>query len=184
MKIHPISAILGKSGKKWVKVEWSAGAVRRSPYKGRVERMFTGQHQHTIDDKGRLTFPARFREDLGGGAFIIPGFDVNLMVLTNASFTELSAKLTSLSDTNPKARDIKRLMFSNACPLEFDKAGRVLLPEALRLKAQIEGSAVVAGVGTYLEIWKPDFWQQKENSMLGDLRESSALFDEFDITIE
>jgi MraZ protein len=100
--------------------------------KEKEEHMFLGQYQHAIDDKGRLTIPARFRELLEGGAFVTQGFDKNLMVMTESYFKLVYERLSSMSITDPGTRQLRRMILGNAYPVEVDKVGRVLLPQGLR----------------------------------------------------
>lgn len=125
--------------------------------------MFLGRYEHSIDEKGRMTFPARFREELGEqGAFLTRGFDQNLIVYTTANFTKISQRLNQLSLTDENARVLRRLIFSNAIQVEFDKSGRILIPQFLRQVGGLESAAVVIGAGEYFEIWSPELWQQQD----------------------
>ncbi len=125
--------------------------------------MFTGRYEHSIDEKGRMTFPARFREDLGeAGGYLTLGFDRNLIVYTTTDFTKISQRLNHLSLTDENARVLRRLIFSNAVQLEFDKAGRILIPQYLRQAAALDDTAVVAAAGDYFEIWSPERWAEQD----------------------
>jgi MraZ protein len=153
---------VGESGGKW----WILGAERRLhrrlAIKGQVEQMFLGQYQHSFDNKGRLTIPARFRELLAAeGAFITQGFDRNLMVLTPEKFALISERIEAMRMTEPTARMLKRMIFSSAEKVEVDKAGRILIPEFLRQYAGLQNLAVVVGAGDYFEIWSPDAWTEQ-----------------------
>jgi MraZ protein len=132
--------------------------------------MFLGQYDHTIDEKGRMTIPSRFREMLAEGAYITQGFDQNLFVLPKADFEKLYARINQMNLADPAARQLRRLVFANAEWVEFDKAGRILIPQFLRQAALLVGSAMVVGAGYYFEIWSPETWQ-KQN---GDLMNSEA----------
>ena len=90
--------------------------------------MFLGQYRHNLDNKGRLTIPARFRELLSDGAYITQGFDKNLMVLTAPTFEFISQRVNQMSITDPTARELKRLLFSTADRVEPDSNGRILIP--------------------------------------------------------
>ncbi|MBN2045669.1 MAG: division/cell wall cluster transcriptional repressor MraZ [Anaerolineales bacterium] len=125
--------------------------------------MFLGQYRHTIDPKGRLTVPARFREVLDEGAIITRGFDRNLMVMTEASFSVMTNQVSTNSITDPTARDLKRLLFSGADRVTPDGNGRILIPSFLREQFNLDGEAVLVGVGDYFEIWAPDEWDQRMN---------------------
>ena len=144
--------------------------------------MFLGQFEHTIDDKGRMTIPSRYRELLDGGAYITRGFDPNLMVLTTASFDEISESIRTTSVTDADARALKRWIFSNASWVEVDKAGRILIPQWLRSNAKLESNAVVVGVGDYFEIWSPDEWtRQVEETQNAD--NTSLRFSSFNVPL-
>ena len=122
--------------------------------------MFLGQFYHNIDDKGRLTLPARFRELLAedNGAYVMHGFDQNLMVLTSSMFGAIYERITKMSLTEPSARQLRRMIFSSAAQVDFDKNGRILIPQFLRDAASITGDAVIVGAGNYIEIWTPKLW--------------------------
>jgi MraZ protein len=139
--------------------------------------VFLGRYDHTIDDKGRMTIPARFRELLGGEAeaFISLGFDQNLIVWPAPAFAALTAHLGSLSVADPSARLLRRIFLSNAFQVEFDKAGRILLPQPLRAAAHLENSAIVSGVGETFEIWAPTHWQEQD-ALIEEARLNSAQF--------
>lgn len=145
--------------------------------------MFLGQYEHTIDEKGRLTIPARFRDLLENGAFITQGFDENLMVLTNASFEIIYARVNRMSMTNPTARQLKRLIFSHADRVEVDRAGRILIPQFLRQAAQLESAAVLVGVGDYFEIWSPGRWNE-ESILLQDAEANGQRFSALNLSVE
>lgn len=123
--------------------------------------MFFGQFRHNLDDKGRLTVPAVFRDSVGQGAFISQGFDRNLMVMTADYFQQVYARINAMSITDPSARLLRRLLLANAYQVEVDKAGRILLPQHLRQFLGLEAEAVVVGQGEYFEIWSPGGWQEQ-----------------------
>jgi MraZ protein len=121
--------------------------------------MFLGQYQHNIDNKGRLTIPARYRELLDTeGAYITRGFDHNLMVLPVSYFNRISREANRLSVTDSRARLLKRLLYGNAGLVEMDRAGRILIPQFLREVVGLDGEAIVVGVGDYFEVWSPELW--------------------------
>lgn len=128
--------------------------------------MFLGQFEHTIDSKGRMTIPVRFRELIQDGAYVTLGFDKNLMVLTPDSFLRLSERINSMSITDPMTRDLRRLMFSHAVQVEVDKAGRILIPQFLRDRTGLDGQAMVVGVGGYFEIWSPLVWNPHSEQLI------------------
>jgi MraZ protein len=121
--------------------------------------MFLGRYHHTIDQKGRLTVPARYRELLAAeGAYLTQGFDHNLIVYPQPIFDIISRRVNQLSMTDPSARLLKRLMFSNAELVALDKTGRILIPQFLREALSFNSEAVIVGMGDYFEIWSPDLW--------------------------
>ncbi len=142
--------------------------------------MFLGRYQHSIDDKGRLIIPARFRELLSNGAFITQGFDGNLMVLTTESFNAISQKVRTMSITDPRARLFKRFLFSNGEQVDVDRAGRILIPQFLRQSAGLDGEVVIVGVGEHFEIWSSEQWQEQARQ-IEEVKEQADLFTEFEI---
>jgi len=149
--------------------------------KGIVAQMFLGQYQHNLDDKGRLMIPARFRELLVGGAFITQGFDRCLMVMTSSYFEEVYRRINAMNLADPIARMLRRLILSNAYPLEVDKIGRVLLPANLRQLISLEGEAIVAGSGDYFEIWTPALWNE-QLAQLQDTETNNQRFSALDLS--
>ena len=123
--------------------------------------MFLGQYTHSIDSKGRLTVPSRFRELLEQGAYISQGFERNLMVLTSAAFERISERVNGMSLTDPDARQLKRLIYATADRVEVDGSGRIRIPQFLREVANLDGDAVIVGAGDYFEIWSPTAWEPK-----------------------
>ena len=123
--------------------------------------MFLGQFQHNLDDKGRLMIPARFRELLAAGAFITQGFDMCLMVMTDIYFKQVYDRINAMNLADPTARLLRRLILSNAYPVEVDKVGRILIPQNLRQVAMLESEAIVAGQGEYFEVWTPAAWNEQ-----------------------
>lgn len=123
--------------------------------------MFLGQFQHNLDDKGRLMIPARFRELLAAGAFITQGFDKCLMVMTDVYFRQVYDRINAMNLADPTARLLRRLILSNAYPVEVDKVGRILVPQNLRQVITLDGEAIVAGQGEYFEVWTPADWNEQ-----------------------
>lgn len=145
--------------------ESGAPGCRRSAIIGDLELMFLGTYEHTLDIKGRMTIPVKFRELVSDGAYITKGFDQNLMVLTESVFQNLFNRISSMNMANPTARELRRLMFGNAFAVEFDKSGRILIPQILRTHASLDGNAIILGNGTYFEIWSPENWQDHSEKL-------------------
>ena len=122
--------------------------------------MFLGEFEHAIDEKNRLTLPARFREALAGGAVLTRGLDVCLDVFPRADWNRLvEGRLAPLDPFSREARELKRFFFSGATDAELDKQGRVLVPPALLKHAGLGREVVVAGVHDHLEIWDRQAWR-------------------------
>lgn len=128
--------------------------------------MFLGRYDHTIDEKGRLTIPVRFRPQLEGGAFLTRGFDRNLLVLTPETFETLSQAVKQMSITADETRQLRRLIFANAEAVEMDRSGRILIPQWLREAAGISSAAILVGAGEYLEVWAPENWAAQDELLL------------------
>lgn len=143
--------------------------------------MFLGQFDHSIDTKGRLTIPVRFRPGLATGAFVTQGFDRNLVVYTTESFQRLAARANLLTTTDPEARAVRRVLFGGATDVNLDSVGRILLPEFLRQYAGIENETVLVGAGEYFEIWGAAFWAGEERS-LTDPESNAKRFTAFDLS--
>ena len=139
--------------------ESGAPGCRRSAIIGDLELMFLGTYEHTLDTKGRMTIPVKYRELISDGAYITKGFDQNLMVLTEEVFQRLFDRVTNMNMTDSTARELRRLMFANAFSVEVDKAGRILIPQILRTHSSLNSDAIILGNGSYFEIWSPDLWR-------------------------
>jgi MraZ protein len=168
-------------GKLWDEVVNSGSpGNRRSLFKAEVEHMFLGQYRHSLDDKGRMIMPARFRELLDGTVYLTQGFDQNLRVLPEAAFISIYERVTEMSSTNPTARQLRRLIFSTAQQVDIDSNGRILIPKYLREVANIFSEAIVVGVGEAVEIWSPDAWES-QNRLLQDAESNAERFAALDI---
>ena len=121
--------------------------------------MFFGEYEHTIDDKNRVTLPARFRDALAEGLVLTRSLDTCLAVYSRADWDALVAsRLADLDPFSREARDLKRFFFSGASDTELDKQGRVVVPPALAKRAALGKEVVVAGVHDHLEIWDRATW--------------------------
>ena len=149
-----------KSGKKW-------GII-----------MLMGEYHHNIDEKGRLTLPAKFREELGDNFIVTRGLDKCLFVYSNSEWDKISKKLNSLPFTKSDARSFMRFIFSGATAVEFDKQGRINITSPLVTYADLKKECVIIGVGDRLEIWSSDRWNNfytTNEDRLSDIAET--LFD-------
>ena len=143
--------------------------------------MFLGRYYHTLDNKGRLTIPARYRESLEPGAYLLKGFEKNLMVMTHSAFMNISQQVSGKSYTDPTARLLMRYIFSNVEQIVLDKAGRILIPPFLREAAELDTEAILVGVGDLFEIWSPQFWADQD-AKLADTEANVGRFLEYDIS--
>ena len=143
---------------------------------------FFGTFEHNIDEKNRITFPARFRDQLGDGAFVIRGFDGNLVIMNASRFKLLFDRVNSLNMADANTRNLRRFLFKNANEIEFDKNGRFIIPSVLRQYAHLDGTATVIGTGEDIEIWSPELLaKQDEQFDSPDL--AADLAEKFDLSI-
>ncbi len=120
---------------------------------------FRGEYSHSIDAKGRLIIPAKFRELLGDQSVVTRGFDGCLFVFAQDGWQVFEGKLLDLPIDNPDVRTLTRFFLAGASDAEFDKQGRINVPEHLLKHAQIDKDAVIAGVGNRIEIWNKQRWE-------------------------
>lgn len=125
--------------------------------------MFIGEYNHSVDTKGRLSIPSKFRDELGENFIVTKGMDNCLFVYPIDEWKVLENKLKQLPMTNRDARAFVRFFFAGATECEFDNQGRIRIPTNLREHAMIEKEAVIIGVATRLEIWSLDQWNQYNN---------------------
>lgn len=129
--------------------------------------MFMGEYSHTIDTKGRLIIPSKFREELGETFVVTKGLDGCLFVFSDEEWKAFEIKLKSLPLTNKNARQFARFFVAGAMPCELDKQGRILLPATLREFAGLEKDVVLTGMLNRIEIWSKEKWN--ENNSLDDV---------------
>ncbi len=129
--------------------------------------MFMGEYQHTVDTKGRLIIPAKFRDSLGEEFIVTKGLDGCLFVFPQNEWQAFEEKLRTLPLTQKGARQFTRFFVAGATPCELDKQGRILLPATLREFAGLEKDVVLAGMLNRVEIWSKDKWIQ--NTAEGDM---------------
>ena len=127
--------------------------------------MFTGEYRHTVDDKGRLAVPVRFRADLAQGAVVSKWIDGCLALFPRAAWDELAEKTAALPVTDQGARTFQRFLFGTAFDIELDRQGRLVVPAVLRTFAGLESEVVVVGSRNHLEFWSPASWQQYSAQM-------------------
>jgi MraZ protein len=123
-----------------------------------------GEFKHSIDDKGRITIPAKFRGRLAVGVVVTKAIDPCLWLYPTDTWDELSTKIRSLPLTDPRAREFRRQVFGGASDSVPDRQGRVILPPYLRDYAEIDKQAMIIGLHDHCEIWNPDRWRQRQQS--------------------
>jgi MraZ protein len=124
--------------------------------------MLLGAHEHTIDDKNRLTLPAKFRESFAEGVVLARGLDRCVRVFRGEDWVRLvESRLAPLDPFSPEARRIQRFHYTGASEAELDKQGRVMIPAPLLAHAQLKRDVVVAGMRDHLEIWDRDAWRRE-----------------------
>ena len=136
--------------------------------------MLMGEYNHTIDAKGRLIVPAKFREVLGDEFVVTKGLDNCLFVYPNDEWQKFEEKLQTLPLTNKNARQFTRFFLAGAASVEVDKQGRILLPSVLREFAGLEKDVVLVGVASRIEIWSKDRWLQSISTYDDDMDEVAA----------
>ncbi len=141
--------------------------------------MFMGEYHHTIDEKGRIIIPSKFREDLGEKFIITRGIENCLFVYSLSSWEKITNKLETLPFTKKDARQFVRFFLSGATTAEFDKQGRVNVTSPLVSYANLQKDCVVIGTGDRLEIWSEENWNaffESASSNMSDIAEN--LFNE------
>lgn len=157
-----------RSGSKWRVIlkghrghalRWQTTKGTIMYWKKRVIAMFMGEYNHTIDTKGRLIIPSKFRELLGDKFVVTKGLDGCLFVYEGKEWKAFEEKLKSLPLTNKDARQFVRFFLAGAANVEVDKQGRILVPGVLREFAQLQKDAVLIGVASRIEIWSKERWE-------------------------
>jgi MraZ protein len=136
--------------------------------------MFMGEYRHTIDDKGRIIIPAKFRDELGKTFVVTRGLDNCLFAYPSPEWQQLEQKLKTLPFTRSDARAFTRFFFSGATEVELDKQGRINVPGNLRQYAKLEKECVVLGVSNRVEIWSKHIWEdyfQESEESFNDIAE-------------
>lgn len=136
-----------------------------------------GEYRNSIDIKGRIVIPSKFREELGEKIILTRGLDGSLFIYSYQKWTELTDKLKTLSFTEKEARNFIRFMLSGANTLEFDKQGRIIIPSYLKTYANLSKEVVLVGVLNRVEIWSLEAWDKFMTDNFDDLSSiSSDLF--------
>jgi MraZ protein len=130
--------------------------------------VFTGEFRHSIDAKGRVAVPARFRAELATGAHVSRWMDNCLAIFPNQAWQQLAERVGQQRYADAGARAFSRFLFSGAFDVELDGQGRLVLPASLRDFAGLKGDAVVVGALDHIELWEPGRWAAAETEMSSD----------------
>jgi len=122
--------------------------------------MFIGEFHHTLDEKGRLAVPVKFRAEIAAGAVVTRGLDRSLFLYPKAAWETLAARLAALPLGQADTRAFARLMLAGAMDVEPDKTGRVTIPEVLRKYAGLSKDVVVTGLYDRIEVWDEKAWAE------------------------
>lgn len=123
-------------------------------------KMFMGEYNHTLDAKGRLIVPSKFRDLLGEEFVVTKGLDKCLFVFTEDKWNDVIDSIDNLPITKGKARQFSRFLIGGAATCEIDKQGRILIPQNLREYAGLDKDAMLVGVGNRIEIWNKEAWDE------------------------
>ena len=129
--------------------------------------MLLGEHEHALDDKNRLTLPARLRDQLGERVVVTRGLDGCLYVYAAAEWAKLAERVGTLDALSSEARTMQRFFFASALDAELDKQGRIVIPASLLESAGIGREVTVAGIYDHLEIWDRAAWRDQRQTVEG-----------------
>ena len=139
--------------------------------------MFMNEYSHSIDAKGRMILPARFREELGENFILSRGLDECLVIYPADRWESMTDKLRKLPSTKKAVRELRRFLIGQSMEVECDRQGRILIPANLQAYAKLTKEAKIIGVGDTIEIWNPEIHESLEDSGedMSDLAESLDL---------
>lgn len=144
--------------------------------------MFIGEYRHSIDEKGRLAIPTKYRDRLIGGAVVTRGLDRCLFVYPRQAWEELAGRIAALPLSKANTRSFARFLLAGAMDVELDRQGRIVLPEYLRSFAGVQKSVVVAGLYNRMEVWDEEQWNRyRGNAEQGSTEVSEALASELGV---
>ena len=137
--------------------------------------MFIGTYEHTIDEKSRLTLPARFRDELGEQVVLTRGLDGVVAIYPRETWVvTVQTRIAALDPLSRRARELQRFFFSGAAEADVDRQGRILVPAVLTRYASLERDVVVTGANDHLEIWNPATWNDHMSAVEGGSAEDAA----------
>lgn len=127
--------------------------------------MFIGEYQHSIDSKGRMAIPAKFRRGLEGGVIVSKGIDQCLSIHPKEEWVKFADRISKPTIDQANSRAYKRHTLGGAIDVEFDAQGRILISEYLRSYAGIKEKAVVVGLYNYMEVWDEEKWKTHKSEI-------------------
>ena len=130
--------------------------------------MLIGEYEHSLDAKGRIIMPAKFREDIGEKFIVTKGLDGCLFAFSINEWTKFEEKLSTLPISNKDARTFTRFFFAGAIDCELDKQGRFLISSNLREFAEFIKDVIIVGMNSRIEIWSKENWNKCDNSFSAD----------------
>ncbi len=140
--------------------------------------MLIGQYEGKVSEKFQIAFPKKFREILGDRLIITKGFEGYLLVVSEKDWETLLEGTQGLPFTNTRARKLQRFLLGNASEVELDDKGRFVLPEYLRLHAEIKDEVIYAGISRFVEIWNKDRWNKEQERLANAMPNVSDRLDE------
>lgn len=144
--------------------------------------MFMGEFTHSIDAKGRVILPAKFREELGIHCVVTRGLEGCLSVYTAENWLSLANSMKKLKASKENVRAFKRFLFGSAAEVEFDRQGRILIPAALREYAKLTKDVTVLGTGDKIEIWDKGAYETYAAAIVPDMEEiAESLHETLDV---
>lgn len=143
--------------------------------------MFIGEYKYSIDAKGRLAIPAKFRTNLVGGCVVTKGLDNCLFIYPKEEWEKLAKKLSTLPISKKNSRAFSRLMLAGAMDLEIDRQGRVVLPKYLREYGKLKQKAVITGLYNRLEVWDVSRWRRYKSQAEQSSVDIAEQLDELDV---
>ena len=143
------------------------------------DKYFFGTYNNSIDAKSRIIIPSKFREKLGEGCVVTIGIENCLCVYSQEDFDRLAVRMSEIPDSAIRARSFVRALFGNATVCEFDKQGRIVVPQHLKEQTNIEKELVTIGVMDRVEIWAKEVWASDDTTALPDREELAEALREF-----
>ena len=148
------------SGMKWSKIgcKWEQVGNSKTCDSHRTIIMLIGEYIHTLDEKNRMSLPAKFRSELGKKVVLAPGLDKSIFMFTVKEWEKISSRLGENSMLQSDNRSFNRFMFGGAVEVDIDGSGRILVPDFLKDRAGLKKNVAVIGVQNRVELWNDKVW--------------------------